>query len=52
MAVKTLPTQEVKAMGLKLEGFPGSDFAEDLLISLITPTFQELGKTERVIHLL
>lgn len=44
MVVNNLPTQEVKSIGRKLEGFLGSSFAVALGIRQITPCFYCEGK--------
>ena len=41
--MKILPMQDVRAIGLKLEGCFGSSFAMDLPISLMQAIFQALG---------
>ena len=46
MVEKSFPTQEVRAIGLKLQGEDGSDLADDLLISLMDANFQADGTEE------
>jgi hypothetical protein len=48
--LKSLPTHEVRAIGLKLVGVDGSDLAEDLPISLMEATFHADGTTEVAQH--
>jgi len=46
MVVKSLPMQDVKAMGRKLEGGVGSSFADDFGMSLMAANFQWLGTVD------
>lgn len=46
MEVKSLPTHEVRAMGLKLSGHDGSFSADFFPINLIAAIFQSLGISE------
>ena len=46
IAVKSLPTHEVRAIGLKLVGVDGSDLAVDFPISFTTASFHAEGTTE------
>ena len=46
MVVNSLPTQEVRAIGRKLEGSLGSSSAEDFPISLIPASFQLVGMVD------
>lgn len=43
-----MPTEEVRAIGLKLVGEDGSDFAEGLAISLTAANFHTDGTVELV----
>ena len=47
---KSLPTQKVSAIGLKLLGRDGSVCAVDLAIRLTAATFQAKGTVEHVQH--
>ena len=46
MVVNSLPTQEVRAIGRKLEGSLGSSSADDFPISLIPARFQLVGMVD------
>jgi len=46
MVMKSLPMQDVKAMGRKLEGDVGSSFADDFGMSLMAANFQWLGTVD------